>query len=188
MNFNNIIQFDLYAYNIFLGSAEGFLTKFLLFLTKIGGPESLLAISAALILVFWLYNKKQYVVQFILTMGMSAMTVLVLKRVIQRARPIYGLIKENGYSFPSGHALVACVFFPLLIYITKKYIHSAILKNVFILVMILLMIGICFSRLYLGVHYTSDVVIGGLIGLIISSLSILISEHYRKNKKKEIEY
>ncbi len=159
-----------------------FITKIVLFITALGDPLSILFISCAVILIFWFFNTKSHALQLLLSMMVASGTILTLKYIVQRARPEYGLIAETGYSFPSGHALAAAVFFPVLIYIVKGYIKRPIYKALYIVGMVIFMLLIGFSRLYLGVHYLSDVVAGILIGLIISAVSILVAEAYQSRK------
>ena len=91
---------------------------------------------------------------------------LVLKEIIQRPRPDgFRLINEAGYSFPSGHSMVAMAFYGLLIYMVWRYETSRGLKWLFCIsfTVILALIGI--SRIYLGVHYASDVLAGFAVAL-----------------------
>ncbi len=160
--------------------------KPVLFLTHLGDPISLLMISVAILLILWLLRKPVYVIQFAMTMVVAAGTVVVLKKIIGRARPT-GIIPEDGYSFPSGHALVSAVFFPLVIYCFRHYIKRLWIERLFVILMLAIMLAIGWSRLYLGVHYLSDVVGGFIVGGIISSLSILFTEGYLSKQLDEEE-
>lgn len=89
-----------------------------------------------------------------------------LKNIFARPRPMgYRLIEETGYSFPSGHSMASMAFYGLLIYLIYKNVKNKYLKWTLILVLSVLIILIGFSRIYLGVHYTSDVLGGFLISL-----------------------
>ena len=90
-----------------------------------------------------------------------------IKAIVQRPRPDgFRLVQESGFSFPSGHSMVACAFFGLIIWLVWRYetdrARKLLLTGAFSLV--ILAIGI--SRIYLGVHYASDV-IGGFCASII---------------------
>ena len=89
---------------------------------------------------------------------------LVLKEVVRRARPdaIYQAYLETGYSFPSGHATLAAALYGSLMYLAWHTIPSRAGRIVAILVLAVVIGLIAFSRLYLGVHYVSDV-LGGLV-------------------------
>ena len=91
----------------------------------------------------------------------------ILKAIFVRPRPnVLRLIKQGGYSFPSGHAMASMTFYGFLIYLIIK---SNINKNIKILLtslltILILLIGI--SRIYLGVHYASDILAGYLVSII----------------------
>ena len=96
------------------------------------------------------------------------------KFILQRPRPSnYNIITEKGYSFPSGHSMVSMAFYGYIIYLVYKYIKNKYLKWIIISILSLLIISIGISRIYLGVHYTSDVLAGFLIS--ISYLVIYIN-------------
>ena len=91
---------------------------------------------------------------------------LVLKEIIQRPRPDgFRLVNEMGYSFPSGHSMVAMAFYGLLIYMIWRYEKNNALKWGFCISFSLVVILIGVSRIYLGVHYASDVLAGFAVAL-----------------------
>lgn len=97
-----------------------------------------------------------------------------LKRILQRARPTeYRIIQETGYSFPSGHSMISMAFYGYLIYLIYKHVKNKYIKWISISLLSILICLIGISRIYLGVHYTSDVLGGFLIS--ISYLVIYIS-------------
>ncbi len=102
----------------------------------------------------------------------------ILKFVIQRPRPTkYRIVDASGYSFPSGHSMVSMAFYGFLIYLIYRYVKNKYLKTILILILALVIVLIGISRIYLGVHYTSDVCAGFLL-----SLSYLIGyTHYIEN-------
>ena len=94
---------------------------------------------------------------------------------------MYNLITEKGYSFPSGHSMVSFAYYGLLIYLIYKYIDNKVLKYIliFILTTIILLVGL--SRIYLGVHYTTDVLGGYIFGLLYLIIFINYIEKYLTN-------
>ena len=96
------------------------------------------------------------------------------KFLINRPRPAGGLILETGLSFPSQHALMALIFFSLVLFGLVKKISQTWLKFVFIAANIFLIVVISFSRLYLRVHWFSDIVAGLALGLFWLTFLILV--------------
>ncbi len=102
------------------------------------------------------------------------------KHLFLRNRPIdINLIVEKGYSFPSGHSMVSLAFYGLFIYIVYKSNLNKFVKFLLIMLLstIILLIGV--SRIYLGVHYTSDVIAG--FSLSLAYLLMYINLIYKKN-------
>lgn len=107
-----------------------------------------------------------------------------IKQIIKRPRPIgINLIKEGGYSFPSGHSATSMAFYGLLIYLVYKYVNNKLLKTIITVLLSLIILMIGTSRIYLGVHYASDVLAGFILGIIYLIIFINISF---TNKKQNI--
>ena len=122
-------------------------------------------IGVSIFLIFFLKNKKTGIYIY-LNLLLSSLVNFSLKQIIQRPRPIgHRIINENGYSLPSGHSMVSMAFYGLLIYFIYKNIKNKYIKIVLITLLSILIISIGVSRIYLGVHYTSDVIAGFLVAL-----------------------
>lgn len=114
------------------------------------------------LLVLFLPNKKMALIISI-AMIIDALIVFIVKHIIKRERPnIKKLVEEKGYSFPSGHTFSATCFYGLVIFMINISSMSLIFQIILIIVLLILIITIGFSRVYLGVHYFSDV-IGGVL-------------------------
>jgi undecaprenyl-diphosphatase len=159
------------------------LTDIVLAITHLGDPVVLFLLTALILLVLWLRKKSVEVIAFAGAMFGGAGVVWIAKHVVARPRPL-GIIAETGYSFPSGHALMASIFFPLILYFFKHKIPVGWKRNTFLGVGVLLMLAIVLSRPYIGVHYLSDVIAGLLIGILIASFTILIIEGYQRKHNK----
>ena len=90
-----------------------------------------------------------------------------LKEIVQRPRPEgFRLIAETGYSFPSGHSMVAVAFYGFLIWLILRYEEDRILRWIWSLALFFVVIMIGISRVYLGVHYFSDVMAGYCVAAV----------------------
>ena len=148
-----------------------FATSIAKFVTNFGGAVFLIVLTVILIAV--IKNKKIGISIFV---NLAIITILnqLLKRILQRPRPTeYRIIEETGYSFPSGHSMISMAFYGYLIYLIYKYVENKYVKWILISLLSVLICLIGVSRIYLGVHYTSDVLGGFLIS--ISYLVIYIS-------------
>ena len=148
-----------------------FATPIAKFITNFGG--AIFLIIATIILFILIKNKK---IGFSIISNLVIVTILnqLLKNILQRPRPNeFRIIEETGYSFPSGHSMVSMAFYGYLIYLIYRYVKNKYLKWTLIVLLIILICTIGISRIYLGVHYTSDVLGGFLIS--ISYLVIYIS-------------
>ncbi len=102
-----------------------------------------------------------------LNLALAALLNVALKTLIQRPRPEgFRLVEETGFSFPSGHSMAAMAFFGLVIWLIWHYERDRRRRNLLVAVfaLIILMIGV--SRIYLGVHYASDVLGGFCVSLV----------------------
>lgn len=178
LNYLNTINVDFR--NFFDSIQTPFLTKLMLLLTDAGGPSSVALYCLVLTMILWLHKKYLHAVQFILTMGTTALVALGTKELIRLPRPGGGLISETGYSFASAHAMVAVVFFTLVAYSYKNHFKNRAARAAFILACIVVTLLVSMSRIYLGVHYATDVFAGLLMGLIISAISILMYEKHHR--------
>lgn len=141
------------------------------FITNFGGAIILIVVTIALFIS--IKNKK---IRLSIFSNLVIITILnqLLKRILQRPRPTeYRIIEETGYSFPSGHSMISMAFYGYLIYLIYKYVKNKYIKWISIILLSILICVIGISRIYLGVHYTSDVLGGFLIS--ISYLIIYIS-------------
>lgn len=150
------------------------LNHIMIVLTHIMNTFYLIVLSIIL-LGFLIYKKKWYY-SILLISGLLGGSLFewLIKLIVHRARPENSLIDITGYSFPSGHATMAIIFFSLLLYAFKDDIKNKFLKRLFIAGNIMLFLFIGLSRIYLNVHYFSDVVAGFSLGLFWLTFLILV--------------
>lgn len=148
-----------------------FATPIAKIITNFGGAIFLIAIT---VILFILIKNKKIGVAITTNLVLVALLNQLLKNILQRPRPTeYRIIQETGYSFPSGHSMASMAFYGYLIYLIYKYVENKNTKWILIMLLSILICSIGISRIYLGVHYTSDVLGGFLIS--ISYLVIYIS-------------
>lgn len=160
-------------------------TNVMQFFTYLGSPSFLIPANLLLIIWFLFIQKKRWFSIKIPTVVLSSLLLmLLLKFIFQRPRPINPLIAEAaGFSFPSGHALMSVSFYGLLLYILFQHIKNTWWRLLLLILIVSLIFIIGFSRIYLRVHYSSDVIAGFCVGItwLILSLWILSKiENYTK--------
>lgn len=142
------------------------LTSVMKFVTSLGGE--LFIGTSILLTIFFLYlknhKKDMLLFSFILFFGIGLN--FLLKEVFQRPRPeFFPLIHEATYSFPSGHAMNSFIFYTCLSFFIFRKMRNNQLKIILMCLSALLIFFVGISRIYLGVHYPSDVVGGYIAGL-----------------------
>lgn len=158
----------------------------MLSITWLGNHKFLIPANLILILFFPFYKDLGWVSIRVAAIALSSLgLMLVLKYLFRRKRPLSPLLKAvKGLSFPSGHAIMSVTFYGMLIYIIGQVINNEPLKNIFIGLLVVLILLIGYSRVYLRVHYASDVLAGFIIGLLwlFISLTLLkaIETYYRE--------
>lgn len=180
-----IIEKDMFVYNFI---ATHFISDFSLqivkFITNLGSATFIVLLSILLLLT--IKNKLTGLIIF-LNSAICGILNQVLKIIVQRPRPVgYRLIDEKGYSFPSGHSMVSAAFYGFIIYLVYKNVKNKYIKYSIITILILLILCIGISRVYLGVHYASDVIAGFLISIcyLIIFISIVNNKILEKNQNK----
>jgi len=156
-------------------------TRFMNFITFLGKHTLLIPLNFLLI-VFFIYKKHKWFALRIASLALSSVVIsFSLKAFFRRDRPELQLIGDvSGYSFPSGHALIGVVFYGLFIYIIWHEVKQNWLKISLIIILIILILLISFSRIYLRVHYPSDVIAGLAAGFIWLVLSLRIIHRIEK--------
>jgi len=139
--------------------------------------------------IYFLFIKKHrwYSIKIPVIALSSLALMFFLKTLFGRHRPDIPLLREaQGLSFPSGHALMSVTFYGLLIHIIWNTVKRKWLKWTLIILLILLILIIGFSRIYLRVHYPSDVMAGFATGFIWLVISIWIVKRIEKFSKREV--
>ena len=170
--------FDTAVYNFIIQFKSGFLTNVMIFISFLCSFWFLLLMSVILMLTC---KKKRMVFYIVLNLLLCFLLNQTMKLVFLRDRPVdINLIIENGYSFPSGHSMISLAFYGLFIYLIWHLKKTKTERLLLVLPLIILVFLIGISRIYLGVHYASDVLAG--YALSMAYLIIFIKVFYKKMK------
>ena len=152
------------------------LTAYFKFVTEVGDVHGYLIVLGISILLTALVIKRwKYIAQIALVLLLATLSNVILKRFIDRARPgIEHLVVVKSLSYPSGHAMSAMAFYGFLIYLVYRIKMNIILKLSLYVFLVLFILSIGISRIYLGVHFPSDIAGGFIAGLIWVIFCILI--------------
>lgn len=179
MNFINNIDDKIYNLLILMQS-QG-IKGTMIFVSFLGSALTLIILSIAFVI---LIKEKKYSLFIALNLAFSYAVNEFLKHIIRRPRPErIQIITEKGYSFPSGHSMVSFAYYGFLIYLIYKNIKNNKIKFPLMIFLSLLILFIGASRVYLGVHYVTDVLGGFIVGFIY--LVLFIKYVYNKSPIKK---
>lgn len=181
-------DFDLAVFD-FLGrhvTEEG--NNVMLFFTFLGTHSFLIPANLLLIAYFLFIRKRKWYSIKIPAIALSSLLLMfILKNLFNRPRPDIPLLYEaRGLSFPSGHALMSVTFYGLLIYIVHRSKGNAFLRWTLIVLLALLILVVGFTRIYLRVHYTTDVLAGFAIGFLWLVFSVWILNRLEQKSLRKL--
>lgn len=153
-------------------------TDFFLFITSLGDARVITVVVFSLLFVLWRHRRYAYKVGLLISILGSLAASDIIKLVVERPRPLppIELIRESGYSFPSMHAAVSMATYGFLIYLISKLVHPPHHRKPAMLGTGALIVLIGFSRIYLGVHYLSDVLAGYAVGALFVYFGVLATK------------
>ena len=173
-----INNLDNEIYNMLTNMQTTAFTGTMIFISFFGSAFMLITLSIGLV---FLIKEKKYSKLIIINMILSHITNSILKVLIRRPRPErIQIVHENGYSFPSGHSMAAFTYYGFIIYLINKNVKNKKIKYPIMIFLSLLILFIGISRIYLGVHYVTDVLGGFIFGFIYL---VLFIKYIYKNKK-----
>jgi undecaprenyl-diphosphatase len=182
LQLNHVQSFDYKIAESINAKRTPALTYFLSVMTHLGDTKAGSQISIGILIILAIFAHRKYLIVFVLNLGLLAGSTVLFKNIFARPRP--GMLENDtlprmlidvgGMSYPSGHAAFAAILF---IFFAWLMIHT--LKHRTGRVIAISLAGfvaamICYSRVYLGVHFASDVVGGILLAITLSSFSLFI--------------
>ena len=174
---NQLLDTDILIYNFISRFIKPNITKFFIVITELGDYIGVFIATIIILIYNHKYNTKRNT-SLIILLVLCSLYVLISKNIFQRPRPdILQLIDIDGFSFPSGHSTFSIAIYGYLIYLMSKD-NNQWRKCIIITLLTLLIICIGLSRIYLGVHYFSDVLAGFISGLIIFNLVLVIENRF----------
>lgn len=165
------------------------LTEIMKFITFLGG-KTILTLLLIGSLVWLIVKRKNYwgAIFYIIAVAGGGLLNLGLKHWFGRLRPENSLIVEQGFSYPSGHSMGSLIYYGFLGYLVIRSQRGRSLKLLLGIGFITLILLIGFSRIYLGVHYPSDVLAGFSAGTVWLLLCIGGRESIRAYKKRTLPF
>lgn len=159
-------------------------TNMMQFFSFLGSHQFLIPANMALIIWFIFIKKVRWASVKIVAVSVSSLLLmLLLKSIFQRPRPLNPLLTEAaGFSFPSGHSLMSASFYGLVLYILFEQIKYKWWRFFLTIIIVSLVLMIGFSRIYLRVHYASDVIAGFCAGITWLILSLWILSKIEKKR------
>lgn len=161
---NQIQNFDIKIYSIISKTISNNTTQIMKIITNMASAS---IICALCVIILAFVKNKKYGLAISINIFISTILNIILKNIFVRPRPEgYRLIQAGGYSFPSGHSMASVAFYGFLIYLIFKKINNKYIKWILITILSILILAVGLSRIYLGVHYASDVIGGYCFSII----------------------
>ncbi len=163
----------------FYGMRNDILTPVVKAVTYLGNWQSIVIICLILLVL----RPTRLIYGVPVSAGAAFVTVLnkLIKNLVQRPRPddIVHLVSEGGFSFPSGHSITSMFVFGILIYLVRTNVRNRAAANTLTAILAIPMICIGISRIYLGVHYPTDVLAGWFLGIATIAGAVLLIDKLR---------
>ncbi|HNR44355.1 MAG TPA: phosphatase PAP2 family protein [Methanofastidiosum sp.] len=175
-----LVELDLFLNTAMPQIRNSFFTSLSILIDVIFDLISMIVISILLSVFLLKRYCKKFALFFSMTITLDALVIIALKDINMRARPLNGIISKTDFAYPSGHTADAVVFFGFLTYLVMRKSESHIINGITISISSFMIILIGFSRLYLNVHWLTDVIGGFALGLFILTGSILLKEYTGK--------
>lgn len=184
---NNGFDESVYAYLGQFVSAP--MNSFMVFITFFGTHLFLIPANLLLVIYFLAVRKHTWYSVKIAAIALSSVALMfILKALFGRPRPEVPLLEAaRGLSFPSGHALMSVTFYGLMGYIVWHLVQNTFIKWLLITCFAIMVFLIGLSRIYLHVHYTSDVIAGYSMGVLWLVISLKLLRRFEKYSKRKLD-
>ncbi len=187
LNGGPLVTFDTNVSNLLLAFRTPQLVNLFYAVTLLGSEWMIIGLASIMTAAFWMRRRQIFIFALWINLAFTTITVWYLKLLFGRARPdvMHATYRELTYSFPSAHAAYGVALYGFVAYLALRSVRLSWRRKMTVLFACLTcVLLIDFSRLYLGVHYVSDVLAGSLLGLIMLLCAISIGEwliwHYHR--------
>lgn len=178
---------DFLVFEMLGNHVNAFNTGVMQFFSFLGSHYFLIPANIILSAFFLIRKQPWYSIRVPVISITSLLLMFVLKGFFHRERPLLPLLDAaKGLSFPSGHALMSFAFYGMLIYIIRHTYRNELWKSMATVVLLCVIFLIGISRIYLRVHYASDVIAGFSLGLIWLVLSLSIINRFERFSQRQI--
>lgn len=183
---SQITKLDLWVSSNITSLWDNGVIKIMKLITSIGGSPTIIILTISLFVIY-LFRKKWFSASVLLVSSLGGFfTEYLIKIAVHRARPEGALLTLKDYSFPSGHSVITTVFFLSIIFAFRRSIKNIILKNIFISANVIAILTVGFSRIYLNVHWITDVLAGFSLGLFWVTFTMLLGKYIMASKNKHL--
>ena len=184
----NLVEFDERVTSFIYSFRSESMTNWVIFITDLG-DEVTYAIIIIAVAIWFIVDKKnvRWLIQSFIILASTAALNVYIKHYISRERPELEmrLIEASSFSYPSGHSMCALAFYGFLVYLAYAKVKHNWVKILAFIFLPLLIIAIGASRVYLGVHYPSDVLAGFAAGLFWLVLIIAVMNGFKLYRRRK---
>jgi undecaprenyl-diphosphatase len=190
INRGSLYYLDFTVQRLVEGIVNPTMTIFMTDITFLGSDTFKWGLAGLVIIILLLKKQWWTMLSLLITIRVGEVILSFLKEFFHRARPMPQIVSAKGYSFPSGHSFCSMLVYGFMIYLTWKFIRNNWLRSLIFILCTLLILLIGFSRIYLNVHWLTDV-LGGFSAafswLMINIIVLEIIKHLRAGKKEQEE-
>ncbi len=175
MILHTIVSADIWFEHLMLTIRTPLMVRVFEIVTFFGEPTTIIGFAGVVgLTLLYTPRGRLFVIGFVTTLAGAAASGFALKDIVMRARPggLIPAIRETGFSFPSGHATGSMAFYGFVAFLLCRWYPRYAKAIIATTTALVLMIG--FSRLYLGVHFPSDVIAGYLLSILWLAIGIRI--------------
>lgn len=188
IHLHTISSFDDPIIHFVQGAESPALTSIMKTFTTIGSTSMVVLLAVLTLgLLLWKKHRAQAVL-FVAVLGGTGILNQVLKFIFKRERPDFNrLIDIGGYSFPSGHTMIAFSLYTILAYLMWRNLRSTWYRVAITILAVIMIVMIAVSRIYLGVHFPSDIVGGVLASSVWLFASIAMYQRFQRQKSRKVK-